>query len=51
MLEEILDCKMGVGGSNTSSGKKITSSQNDANRYWNPQINIANLYGGTLAAA
>jgi len=35
---------MGVGGSNTSSWKKITSSQNDADRHWSPHVTTENLY-------
>ena len=44
MLEERLDCMMGVCGSNISSDKGNASSQNDADRHWNSHIIKANDY-------
>jgi hypothetical protein len=39
---------MGVGGTNTKSGKKITSSQNDEDGHWKPHFIITNEYRRSL---
>jgi hypothetical protein len=48
MWIECMDCMMGFGGSNTSSGKRIIYSTNDADRHWRPHVILVNLYGREL---
>jgi len=35
---------MGVGGSNTSIDKRVTSSANNADRHWSSHIILAKVY-------